>query len=423
MSFKNVIVDHRTIFRPLGGFEAAGSEIAKAVQGTDVSEAELLAQLDYVRFILESEAGAEGVMVAPGDQLASLFQSALNEHASTGGGSIKLVQAPAGGYEAQLDGHDFLGWFSNTGLEWIKQRLKIGRCDWRDKPGGIEEIPDNCRIAVLSDWGTGLYGAPKCASRIAEEGNFDLLLHLGDVYYSGTSDEMKERFLKFWPTSSGKRTRCLNGNHEMYAGGGPYFDMIASEFGQPASYFALRNKNWLLIGLDTSYTEFELHGGQLEWLRDLVGKANGRRVILFSHHQPYSSFGPPGRKLLAQVAPLLDAHYIFAWYWGHEHRCVVFERHPRFQMYGRCVGHSGFPEFRHDSLGDTPDVPDFFPLQQKGALTPRAELLDGPCADIPGHESKYSPHGYVILELDGRALIESYYTSDGTLRKEDPPLT
>ena len=43
-------------------------------------------------------------------------------------------------------------------------------------------------------------------------------MHLGDVYYSGTEDEVQERFLNVWPTTAGKRTVAVNSNHEILLG-------------------------------------------------------------------------------------------------------------------------------------------------------------------------------------------------------------
>ena len=29
---------------------------------------------------------------------------------------------------------------------------------------------------------------------------------------------------------------------------------------------------------------------------------------------------------------------IFAWYWGHEHRCALYDQHPKWGVFGRCIG-------------------------------------------------------------------------------------
>ena len=89
---------------------------------------------------------------------------------------------------------------------------------------------------MASDWGTGLYGAPKIAEQMRTIGGFELLMHLGDVYYSGTEDEVQERFLNVWPTTAGKRTVAVNSNHEIYSGGFGYYALALPAIGQKSSY-------------------------------------------------------------------------------------------------------------------------------------------------------------------------------------------
>src|SRR3712207_2315528 len=99
MDLEPVIITHATLFNALGEYEAANEEIDRAVQGADASEAEILAQLDHIRFQLEQEGGPGDVMVAPRDQVASLYQSLMSERASDEPGKLAALQA--GGYEAQ----------------------------------------------------------------------------------------------------------------------------------------------------------------------------------------------------------------------------------------------------------------------------------------------------------------------------------
>src|SRR5215471_3485850 len=81
-------------------------------------------------------------------------------------------------------------------------------------------IANRFSIGVLGDYGTGLYGAPECMKSILTSGDsYDMLLHLGDVYYSATPPEVEKRFFDFWPTAAAPLHRTLNGNHEMYTGG------------------------------------------------------------------------------------------------------------------------------------------------------------------------------------------------------------
>ncbi len=93
-------------------------------------------------------------------------------------------------------------------------------------------LPDKFRLAMLGDWGTGLYGGPVCARSIEKDTDgFQFVLHLGDVYYSGTQEEVEARFLALWPAVPSAIRRGLNGNHEMYTGGHGYFDVVLPRSG------------------------------------------------------------------------------------------------------------------------------------------------------------------------------------------------
>ncbi|MBA3639460.1 MAG: metallophosphoesterase, partial [Acidobacteria bacterium] len=101
-------------------------------------------------------------------------------------------------------------------------------------------LPARCRVALVSDWGTGNGHAIAVARQIAER-RPDHVIHLGDVYYSGTPREMQKNFLSVWTGHGPRDARywALNANHEMYSGGYGYFQHVLPAFGQPASYFNL----------------------------------------------------------------------------------------------------------------------------------------------------------------------------------------
>ncbi len=107
-------------------------------------------------------------------------------------------------------------------------------------------------------------------------------MHLGDIYYSGTEQEVDERFLKVWPDDAATMNRALNGNHEMYSGGFGYFKLVLPKFGQDGSYFAVQNDDWLLVGLDTAYIDHDMDNAQVGWLnaaREAGAGPQGRAVL------------------------------------------------------------------------------------------------------------------------------------------------
>ncbi len=92
-----------------------------------------------------------------------------------------------------------------------------------------------------------------------------------------------------------------------------------------------------------------------------------------------------------------------AWYWGHEHQCVIYDRHAGYKMYGRCLGNGGIPEPRKPEVMAAPTE------RQVGATmwkrlsatpdSPPCLALDGPNPDILGEEEKFVPHGYMTLDV------------------------
>jgi len=120
-------------------------------------------------------------------------------------------------------------------------------------------LPKNARIGLFADWGTGTADARRTLEQLKEH-NVDILLHLGDIYYSGTPKECKEYFLDiiddvFKAEDGGPRTvpvYTLTGNHDMYDGGEGYYGLLpllnpaptfSPKQAQPASYFCLRSSS------------------------------------------------------------------------------------------------------------------------------------------------------------------------------------
>ena len=199
------IVSHRSLagafadrggrpFAPLpGGLEASGPEAE--------DQAFMTAYLgDALRAIEDAET-LPGVMVAPGHQYASLLQTYLAEHPD---GLVLTSRTPPPGGGSRSSTTTAIssagrGACSNGGA-----RSSPSRGSHRPIRPTERRRDQGQAIFVVGDWGTGLYGAPVIARTIAAEQGFDLLIHLGDVYYSGTPDEVKENFKAFWPKDAGR---------------------------------------------------------------------------------------------------------------------------------------------------------------------------------------------------------------------------
>jgi hypothetical protein len=420
-----VVVTFREIEKALTGQEAMGNIREVASRDTQASPAERAAVMAAVGDVLnelrraEHKQGAR-VLTTPHHPAASRLQSLV---ASGDGADLKFEPLPSGGLEAKFDTHDWFGWAT---VAWAKLKHLVPHPMLRPKTGVAEPFPAAGRIALLGDWGTGLYGAPEIANAVRRDPDpFVMLLHLGDVYYSGTDTEVQQRFLDLWPSRSGAVNRALNSNHEMYSGGDGYFGLTLKKFAQEASYFAHQNQHWTLIGLDVAYHDHAIDDEQVAWLRSVLAKAGDRKVVLFSHHQLYSHFENQGTKLFGHpgFGEILRNKRIFAWYWGHEHRCVLFEQPDQnFGLFGRCIGHSGMPESR-DATRNLPRATEKIyeraewrhsPDQtREGNPLPSAVVLEGRNEFIKNEEDKFTPHGYAVLTLDGPMLKEQVLDPTG----------
>jgi hypothetical protein len=375
---------------------------------------------------------------------------------------IKPIPPPKGvrfvtpvSFGPEFSTFDFIGWIQMS-PDLIFKPPKHG---WVPPPAEPIEMGDKFTMAVISDSSTDRYGVrpiKQCIERLKPQ----VVVHLGDTYYSGTFPEIRDRLVLPFPECGGQTSMfALNGNHEMYSGGRDYFSALISFFGrgemrQKSSCFALQNDHWLLVFLDTAFGSFDhllipgvdspgTHGdlmlgakekhpdAQLKWLKDITKPAQlgGRKVILFSHH-PLFSLRPPSYnlKMKKQVEQWLGGgpKQIHAWFWGHEHRLAVHDQGPGkggWNLKARCVGYSGTPEQR--DLDDWPNHPEIRSVRLNGKAVkvegeefaiPAANALDGPNPLVEWFGSDYSPHGYVILEFDGDQCYETYkvMNQDGT---------
>ncbi len=388
---------------PSSRLEATGDVQFETREPTPAEVAEMSRALT----LLANAQGPSGVMATVQDELTSNLQTFITLQAEKKG---RMAPSASHTLEAKFDERDILGWAGSFFTWW----RKLDPFVWKT-PGAPEQVPDSFRLALFGDWATGLYGAPKVAESIAnDKGGYRVVLHLGDTYYSGTNDEVKDRLLKFWPKVAGATNRSLNGNHEMYTGGRAYFDAI-QPFGQTSSYFAMQNKRWILASLDTSYDDHDLHGEQAAWVKALADAAPDKKLVLFSHHQPFSLLDSQGPKLVAKLEALFTSKRIYAWYWGHEHHCVLYGPHKLYGLRGRCVGHGGFPYYRETKVfgSDAPPKPVWKRLDSRN-LVPFGRVLDGANPYIENHEKEYGPHGYMTLEFDDDDLFEIVHDADGT---------
>jgi predicted phosphodiesterase len=300
-------------------------------------------------------------------------------------------------------------------MEFLARHGKVPYRRWKTLSDSVIEgkLPANAVIGLVADWATGQPEALEVLRQVKQQ-KPDVAIHLGDIYYAGTATEVDSYFYQPWqnilkPDSSNITSLTLPGNHDLYAGGQPFYDLL-DKLKQPASYFCLRNADWQLIGLDTALNDklsgapTSLDPSELEWLRDKITNSGNRRTVLLSHHQLFSTndkFGDEKKShnpaLLQQMSDLLPK--VDLWLWGHEHDLVVFEAYLGLSR-GRCIGGSAFPVGKYE-MPQAPSNPEV-PYNKQVVLSKAGAFYQ---------------HCYAVMRLNGRSAIVDYYEdSDGGRR-------
>lgn len=310
----------------------------------------------------------------------------------------------------------FLTWGAVAKLATV---IKSGPTRFPERDGPTIQIADDARLILVGDWGSGVPRAEKVATAMrifvedaVRENQQCHVIHLGDVYYCGWLREFKRRFLanEFWPVSTALKDRVgswsLNANHEMYSGGYDYFNFLLGEERferqQGCSYFALENKHWQIAAVDTAYTEWELHGNQVQWLSMLRKSAPKKAGLLLSHHQPFCAYSKVDPRLLAAVRPVLDEGLVRAWFFGHEHKCALYSPREGIE-YPRLIGHGGVPVYAY--AGNKPPNVTY-------------EMTDVMTDAKTGWE--FARFGFVVLDFktDG-TILTRYISENGTTHIEE----
>lgn len=303
--------------------------------------------------------------------------------------------------------------------------------------------PSQVKIALFGDWGTGSYTNGPAASVMKAMVGLkpDYIIHLGDVYYAGTTTEEKNNLLALWPAAYSGKSFTLNSNHEMYSGAFGYFSVLANpifRLQNQTSFFALQYGNpnqtggpWTIIGLDSGYwstSPFVMDGSiqesagagstaQPQFLQRLVqGGLSPRNAIVLTHHNPIDTFGTTlvtddlGNNLWAQVtaAGALNGTPS-AWYWGHVHSGIVYPNptYTKNNVYGRCLGHGALPFGNAWGLAAAPST-----QVQAYANTPNPRV------------PPLMMNGFVLLTITQAGQVtETFYQQDGTQAPWVKPFT
>jgi len=301
-------------------------------------------------------------------------------------------------------------------------------------PAIVSPSGDTIKIAVIGDWGTGPWtdGSIDCpALEVINQVKTlapDYTIHLGDVYYAGTSgsfdsDEELSNFVNSWVSGS-QGSFMLNSNHEMYSGAQGFFGkgLKAEPFAQQqnTSYFAIQSEKWIIIALDTAYydtSDLFMNGAltddnQINFIKSL--NTTGKTVIVMTHHNPTNvdGTGTIGLPLWNQVISALGKPPEF-WYWGHVHNAMVYSDNSFPAQNGvkaRCAGHAAIPFGLAYGL-QNPD----------GSNKPSVEyyaheLLSSVYENTDAQQANRVLNGFAMLTLGPDSVSEEFIDQTGAVR-------
>jgi predicted phosphodiesterase len=369
------------------------SELTSALE----QQPDVYAELDddtVDRWTVEDSAQLPGEMVAPGEMVVMGFW-----------GPKQVTKPKILGDPGWLWMEVVKAWYKSK-----KDKVAFGGL-----PTQPVTIADDARIVLVGDWGSGLRRARKVADKIRaildegiENRRQQHVIHLGDVYYTGSKREYEKNFLRRWPVQHGEDigSFIICGNHDMYRGGHDYYRTALADkrfaLQDQKSVFALRNDNWQFLGLDTAYEKKQISNGQLEWIDDQLNSAPGHRTTVLSHHPLWSAYEYAGAELCKQIGPILASRHIDAWFWGHEHRCLVYE--PRDGVnFSSCVGHGGIPSYL---------------IAQQRKPYPKGLRYDYRQRHGWGFEP-WNTFGFAVLDLNGPDMHVRYIDESGTMHHQE----
>lgn len=177
-------------------------------------------------------------------------------------------------------------------------------------------VKAGARIGLVGDWGTGAGPAVQVLEQMKTQ-RPDVLVHLGDIYYSGTDEECRKNFEAivnhvFDRTASKLPVYTLSGYHDMYSSGAGYYALLKrlndGALTQQASYFCLRTQDdvWQLLGMDTGLHDYSpvsvtdavtfVEAEVQAWHKRRIAEFAGKSILM---HQLFSRYSAIGKKDVA----------------------------------------------------------------------------------------------------------------------------
>ncbi|WP_062262520.1 metallophosphoesterase family protein [Endozoicomonas arenosclerae] len=305
------------------------------------------------------------------------------------------------------------GWLE-TGMNWLAQAVGIlTKADFPEVPGKASyNKPEGVKIALIGDWGTGLREARDVLG-FALAMQPDIVIHLGDVYFSGSKSEFAEHFLEFLPEPDREGRPdffSLNANHEMDGAGIGYFNVLKHplfERQKQSSHFVLEVNGWTLLGLDSAYNAdgIQYTTGRIrdKFQSELLSASQHKahKLILLSHHNPLSPDGTRTTPLWEDAYHALGNNAPQYWYFGHQHIGMAYSAQSALGKLGvnaRCAGHGGIPTARGSMY-----------FNQNKML----ETIDSYSNEPDAYRPHHIQNGFMIITVRDSHIEEAYFNQHG----------
>jgi predicted phosphodiesterase len=213
----------------------------------------------------------------------------------------------------------------------------------------VNKLPNDAKVGVIGDWGTGNEDARLLLDNMMQrEPNLAAILHLGDIYDTGSTQEVDTKFVAPMKAVLGDdRSRIpifsISGDHEYFSpsdGVGFYglIDTINAKLDkgwkQNASYFCLRTEDdkWQFLGADTGIESVNLRQNpwllpeEIAWHQDRIQEFKGKgKTVFLTHHPLIVEMAGPGalnQNLLRSIGGFLQDLDLYLW--GHDHWFLAY---------------------------------------------------------------------------------------------------
>jgi len=396
-------------------------------------------------------AKAEGVSIYDADHIVERFGTS-REMMEASQAAFEEVKAKHTGSDKppvrKYSTADTEGW-AQCEAYWVEYYIGHSEPEYRDwkieGKGNIDyslieyRLSADAKVAVIGDWGTGMPDAI-ALFEAAMAMNPDAIIHLGDIYYSGTKEECKLHIydvVKAAYEKAGKKIPFFSipGNHEYYCGGVGFYDLLdkmpdlqpSPRCNQPASYFCLRTVDdaFQFLGMDTGVNDQSpvidlidpagpsLRDSEIEWHRNKLDTFKGSTILL-SHHQVFSSNAkinawPHGTAYLNDhLYSTFDRYFnkVVGWLWGHEHNLALYANDTFGLSMGRLIGCSAYEETEEEDPYTIhyPEIP-YLPGDW------RLKVRD-----------QYYDHGFAMVQLRSGQMPTITYYNFPSWGDYDPPV-